>query len=166
MITAAELDTPLGTMLAGATDAGICLLDFGDRAELQQQTQKLCNKLKAELVSGEHALLTQLQQQLREYFDGQRTHFDLPLVIEGTEFQQKAWCALQEIPFGETRSYQQQAIAVGNPSAVRAVASANANNHIAIIIPCHRVIAKNGNLAGYGGGVWRKQFLLDLEKRH
>jgi O-6-methylguanine DNA methyltransferase len=104
-----------------------------------------------------------LETQMEEYFEGKRREFDLPLDISGTSFQIKAWQALQQIPYGETRSYQQQAEYVGNTRAVRAIASANAKNHIAIVIPCHRVIAKNGGLAGFGGGVWRKKYLLDLE---
>lgn len=91
--------------------------------------------------------------------------FNLPLILKGTAFQQKIWNQLQKIPFGKTKSYQEQAIVLGNPTAVRAVARANGDNRISIIIPCHRVIGKNGELVGYGGGIWRKQFLLNHEMK-
>ena len=108
-------------------------------------------------------MLDKVEQQMNEYFAGDRRDFDIPLDVRGTEFQKEAWDALLKIPYGETRSYQQQADRIGKPKAVRAIASANAKNHIAIAIPCHRVIAKDGGLAGFGGGIWRKKFLLDLE---
>ncbi|WP_373078482.1 methylated-DNA--[protein]-cysteine S-methyltransferase [Fusobacterium varium] len=104
-------------------------------------------------------------EQLKEYFDKKRKVFDVKLDIsQGTEFQQEAWKALLDIPYGETRSYQEQAAAVKNPKAVRAIGGANHNNPISIIIPCHRVIGKNGKLTGYGGGLFRKEYLLDLEE--
>ena len=104
-------------------------------------------------------------EQLKEYFDKKRKVFDVKLDIsQGTEFQQEAWKALLDIPYGETRSYQEQAAAVKNPKAVRAIGGANHNNPISIIIPCYRVIGKNGKLTGYGGGLFRKEYLLDLEK--
>lgn len=104
-------------------------------------------------------------KELQEYFAGKRKTFDVKLDIsQGTEFQQEAWKALLAIPYGETRSYQDQAIAMKNSKAVRAVGGANHNNPISIIIPCHRVIGKNGKLTGYGGGLFRKEYLLDLEK--
>lgn len=104
-------------------------------------------------------------KQLKEYFEKKRKVFDVKLDIsQGTEFQQEAWKALLDIPYGETRSYQEQAEAVKNPKAVRAIGGANHNNPISIIIPCHRVIGKNGKLTGYGGGLFRKEYLLDLEE--
>ncbi|MFK5969067.1 MAG: methylated-DNA--[protein]-cysteine S-methyltransferase [Candidatus Marithrix sp.] len=147
-----KITSPIGSIFAGATQHGICWLDFSEILETK------------EIIYGNNKHLNKLKKQLTEYFAGNRKNFDLPLVITGTKFQLSAWQALQEIPFGETRCYQEQAIKIGNPKAVRAVANANANNKIAIIIPCHRVIAKTGKLAGYGGGVWRKQYLLDLER--
>lgn len=106
-------------------------------------------------------------QQLKEYFLGKRREFSIKLDIRiGTEFQKKAWRALTEIPYGETRSYQEQAIAIGNPKAVRAVGGANNKNPISIIIPCHRVIGKNKKLVGYSGGLLKKEFLLNLEKEN
>lgn len=163
-ITTKVIASPIGPLFAGVTDNGVCLLAFGDQFNLDKHVSRLTGQLHAETVTGEHPILNQLTQQLDEYFEGSRKDFDLPLVTTGTEFQQKAWQMLSTIPHGETRSYSEQAEAAGNPNAVRAVATANANNRIAILIPCHRVIAKNGSLAGYGGELWRKQYLLDLEQ--
>lgn len=163
IITVAQLLTPLGPMYAGASDKGVCLLEFNDRKALQKQLARIQQKMNAIFVPGEHEYLQQLQQQLNEYFTGDRTHFDIPLVLVGSDFQQQAWRALQQIPYAETRSYQQQAEAIKNPLAIRAIASANAANALAILIPCHRVIAKSGSMAGYAGGIWRKQYLLNLE---
>ena len=163
VIATTTIDTPLGLMHAGAIDRGICLLDFADREVLAIQIVRLQKTFNAELQHGENHHLHDLKNQLAEYFDKQRERFEVPLVLSGTEFQNKAWKELQNIPYGETRTYKQQAEKVGNPKAVRAVATANANNRIAIIVPCHRVVASNGDLAGYAGGIWRKQFLLDLE---
>jgi len=104
-----------------------------------------------------------LKQQIDEYFEGKRTVFTVPLFTPGTDFQQSVWEVLQTIPYGSTRSYKQQAIAINKPEAVRAVANANGLNRISIIIPCHRVIGSDGNLTGYGGGLWRKKWLLEFE---
>jgi AraC family transcriptional regulator of adaptative response/methylated-DNA-[protein]-cysteine methyltransferase len=164
IITVTRILTPLGPMLAGATEKGICLLEFVDRRMLETQIKRLKKIFDAEFIPGENEHIDELNKQLKEYFEGKRKDFDLQLVIDGTDFQQKVWKELQKIPFGKTRSYQQQAIALGNPKAIRAVAKANGDNRIAVIIPCHRVIGKNGELVGYGGGMWRKQFLLNLEK--
>ena len=163
VIATTTIDTPLGIMHAGAIDRGICLLDFADREMLAIQVARLQKTFNAELQHGENSHLQTLKTQLEEYFAKQREMFEVPLVLSGTEFQNKAWKELQNIPYGETRTYKQQAEKVGNAKAVRAVATANANNRMAIIIPCHRVVACSGDLAGYAGGLWRKQFLLDLE---
>ncbi len=164
VVSVTRILSPLGPLFAGATEQGICLLEFTDRRMLETQIKILKNRLKAAFIPGENRHLIALGKQLKEYFSGKRTAFDIPLVLPGTPFQHKVWQALQEIPFGETRSYQEQAIAIGNPKAVRAVATANGDNRIAIVIPCHRVIGKDGSLTGYGGGLWRKQHLLDLEQ--
>ncbi|MDZ7263458.1 MAG: methylated-DNA--[protein]-cysteine S-methyltransferase [candidate division KSB1 bacterium] len=158
--------TPLGPMLAGANDEGICLLEFIDRRMLETQLERLRRLLRAELIAGSHRHFELLDQQIKEYFGGIRKEFTVPLVMKGTRFQQRVWTALQRIPYGETRSYKQQAESIGQPTATRAVARANGDNRIAIIIPCHRVIGVDGGLVGYGGGLWRKKFLLDLEARH
>ncbi|MZP30696.1 methylated-DNA--[protein]-cysteine S-methyltransferase [Heliobacterium undosum] len=116
---------------------------------------------------GEKALPACLQacvQQLDEYFQGARQSFSLALALQGTAFQRRVWEALAAIPFGETRSYREIAEAIGNPKAVRAVGGANHNNPVGIIVPCHRVIGSDGSLTGYGGGLWRKEWLLNHEK--
>lgn len=112
------------------------------------------------------SILTKVINQLDEYFAGRRSEFELPLAAKGTEFQQQVWHALCNIPYGQTWSYQDLADAIGNPKAVRAVGLANGKNPISIIIPCHRVIGKNGKLTGYAGGVERKAKLLELEQRN
>ena len=155
--------TPLGPMLAGATDEGICLLEFVDRRMLETQLSRISRLLNAKVVPGFHPYFDRLSQQLNEYFSGARKEFDIPLVLPGTPFQQKVWAGLQSIPYGSTRPYKEQAQAIGSPNAVRAVARANGDNRIAILIPCHRVIGANGELVGYGGGLSRKQYLLKLE---
>lgn len=163
IIRVTRILSPLGPMLAGTTDRGICLLEFADRRMLETQLARLQSRLGSEILPGEHKLFGPLQRQLAEYFDGQRARFELPLHLAGTAFQERVWKCLTQIPFGETRSYQQQAELVGNPDAVRAVARANGDNRIAILVPCHRVIGKNGRLTGYGGGLWRKRALLEIE---
>jgi methylated-DNA-[protein]-cysteine S-methyltransferase len=110
-------------------------------------------------------LLAPVRKQLEEYFAGERMEFDVPLEVEGTEFQKRAWAELRRIPYGETISYSEQARRMGKPAAVRAVGSANGRNMISIIIPCHRVIGADGSLAGFGGGIERKRALLELEAR-
>ncbi len=166
IISVTRILTPLGPMLAGATDEGICLLEFVDRRMIETQIKRLKKLLKAEFVPGTNKYFNELDNQLKEYFDGKRKDFDLPLILNGTEFQQKVWKELQRIPYGSTRSYQDQAVALKNPKAIRAVAKANGDNRISIMVPCHRVIGKDGKLVGYGGGIWRKQFLLNLEKEN
>jgi AraC family transcriptional regulator, regulatory protein of adaptative response / methylated-DNA-[protein]-cysteine methyltransferase len=155
--------TPIGPMLAGGTEEGICLLEFVDRRMLETQIKRVTHRLQARVLPGECQHFKPLKQQLDEYFASKRRQFDIPLVLAGTLFQQKVWSLLQSIPFGQTRSYKQQAEALGTPAAIRAVARANGDNRISILIPCHRVIGANGELVGYGGGLWRKQFLLKLE---
>ncbi len=166
LVTVTRLLTPLGPMMAAATDEGICLLEFIDRRMLETQIKTLRQRLNANVIPGHSPHFATLKEQLDQYFDGTRQQFDLPLVLLGTPFQQKVWQALQTIPYGETRSYQAQAEILKNPQAVRAVAKANGDNRIAIIIPCHRVIGKSGKLVGYAGGLWRKQHLLNHELKH
>ncbi|MHB8087180.1 MAG: bifunctional transcriptional activator/DNA repair enzyme AdaA [Anaerolineaceae bacterium] len=157
--------TPIGPMLAGGTQDGICLLEFVDRRMLETQIKRVTHRLQASVLPGECQHFEALKHQLDEYFAAKRQWFDIPLVLAGTPFQQKVWNLLQSIPYGETRSYKQQAEALGDPAAIRAVARANGDNRISILIPCHRVIGSNGELVGYGGGLWRKQFLLKLESK-
>ena len=163
LIPTTRILTPLGPMLAGATDEGICLLEFVDRRMLETQLSRLSKLLNAKIVPGSHSYFDPLNKQLNEYFAGTRKEFDLPLLLPGTEFQKKVWAGLRAIPYGSTRSYKEQANVIGSPGAVRAVARANGDNRIAILIPCHRVVGANGELVGYGGGLTRKEFLLNLE---
>jgi AraC family transcriptional regulator of adaptative response/methylated-DNA-[protein]-cysteine methyltransferase len=158
--------TPLGPMMAVADDEGISLLEFSDRRKLESELTQLRKHFGATILPGANHHLAALQEQLEEYFAGTRTSFDVPLVPQGTDFQHLVWKTLRTIPYGKTRSYKEQAALIGRPSAVRAVAGANGDNRIAIIIPCHRVIGTDGQLTGYGGGLWRKQWLLDHERRH
>lgn len=164
VITITRILTPLGPIFAGATDKGICLLEFTDRRMLETQIARLSKLLNAKFVPGKSPYFDWLEKELTTYFAGKLTQFNVPLDVPGTEFQRVVWQALQTIPHGETRSYQAQAEVIKKPAAVRAVAKANGDNRISIIIPCHRVIGKNGDLTGYGGGLWRKQRLLELEK--
>lgn len=163
IISITRIITPLGPMIAGATDKGLCLLEFFDRKMLETQLKRLTKLLNARFIPGQHSIFESLEKQLNQYFKGELKIFDLRLDIPGTKFQKNVWQVLMEIPFAHTRSYQQQAECINNPKAVRAVAKANGDNRISIIIPCHRVIGKNGSLTGYGGGLWRKQRLLELE---
>jgi len=158
-----EFETPIGSMIACAIDEGICLLEFNDRPRLLTEYKELTTFFKAEIIEGNHAHFSKLKIQLQEYFSGKRKEFDLSLSAPGTQFQKKVWDVLQTIPYGKTRSYKAQAIALGNLAAIRAVASANGHNRIAIVIPCHRIIGENGSLIGYGGGLKRKQWLLEHE---
>jgi AraC family transcriptional regulator of adaptative response/methylated-DNA-[protein]-cysteine methyltransferase len=157
--------SPLGPLITGATDDGVCFLEFTDRRMLEAQFQTLQKRFGVPVVPGTNRHLETLQEELAGYFAGRVRQFSVPLVYPGTPFQQRVWEQLLLIPYGETRSYQALAFAVGSPSAVRAVGTANGFNRIAIVIPCHRVVNKNGDLGGYGGGLRRKQYLLNLEQR-
>ncbi len=158
--------TPLGPMFVCATEAGICLLEFTDRRMLETEFRDLQKRLDATILIGENEHSKQARRQLREYFAGRRKTFTVPLHAPGTDFQQQVWKRLRDIPYGSTASYQEQAHRLGNPKAVRAVARANGMNRIAVLIPCHRVIGKDGSLTGYGGGLERKKWLLDHERKN
>jgi AraC family transcriptional regulator of adaptative response/methylated-DNA-[protein]-cysteine methyltransferase len=163
-IRVAWLRTPIGPMVAGATDEGLCLLEFTDRRMLERQLSILGKRFKRPLVPGDNDHLRQAKDEMDRYFAGELREFTVPLRVEGSDFQQRVWKALLEIPYGETRSYKQLAKSVRSPGAVRAVGQANGMNRIAIVIPCHRVVNADGRLGGYGGGLWRKQHLLALEQ--
>jgi len=158
-----HISTPLGDMTAAAVEEGICLLEYSGGKAADTALEDLERRFTARAIPGESANLSLLSVQLGEYFARIRREFDLPLVTPGTEFQNRVWAALRRIPFGSTWSYGAEAAAIGSPKAVRAVASANGQNRIAIVIPCHRVIASDGSLAGYAGGLWRKKWLLEME---
>ena len=151
-------------MVAGATSDGICLLEFTDRRMLEAQLETLRKRFGGATVVGTNAHLGRLEHELAGYFAGSRRTFSVPLVYPGTPFQKQVWEKLLDVPYGETRSYHDLATAIGAPSAVRAVGRANGMNRIGILIPCHRIVEKNGDLGGYGGRLRRKQYLLNLEQ--
>jgi AraC family transcriptional regulator of adaptative response/methylated-DNA-[protein]-cysteine methyltransferase len=158
-----RFDTPLGAMYACTSADGLTLLEFTDRRMLETEFEDLSKRLKAKIVVAENELHKKVAKQLNEYFSHNRKEFDLPLDMPGTDFQKEVWNQLLKIPFGETRSYKKQSEAIGKPEAIRAVASANGQNRIAIIVPCHRIIGSDGSLTGYAGGLPRKKWLLEHE---
>jgi AraC family transcriptional regulator of adaptative response/methylated-DNA-[protein]-cysteine methyltransferase len=162
-ITLSWIRTAAGPLVVGTTEEAVCLLEFSDRRMLENQLRTLRRRFRGVLLPGSNPLVTALQQQLTEYFSGERRQFTIPLSHPGTPFQEKVWSTLLDIPYGTTCSYQDVARKVGHPRAVRAVGTANGMNRIAILIPCHRVVNASGELGGYGGGLWRKRMLLDLE---
>lgn len=166
MITASKIETAAGSMVACSVDEGICLLEFSGRKILSSEYGYLSKYFQSEITEGKNDLLSELGRQLDEYFSGKRKEFTIPLVTPGTDFQKAVWKELLNIKYGATRSYIQQADALGMPGSVRAVANANGQNRIAILIPCHRVIGSDGSLTGYGGGIEKKRFLLDHEKKY
>jgi AraC family transcriptional regulator of adaptative response/methylated-DNA-[protein]-cysteine methyltransferase len=162
---AQRIETPLGAMIAVADDKGLRLLEFIDRRATERELSTLRKRLRTNLVPGEHRHLTATRQQLDNYFSGKQLEFDIPLAPVGSDFQLRAWEILRSIPVGETRSYSWMAKQLGDENARRAVGRANGTNMICIVIPCHRVIRADGTLCGYGGGLWRKKWLLDHEQR-
>jgi O-6-methylguanine DNA methyltransferase len=158
------VQSPVGPLLAGATEDALVLLEFSERKILEEQLETVRRRLGAPIVPGDNAMLGRLRVQLAEYFSQRRRDFDLPLKYPGTPFQEKVWSTLLTIPYGQTWSYLELARTIGDTKATRAVGTANGMNRIAIVIPCHRVINANGELGGYGGGLWRKRILLDLEQ--
>ncbi len=166
LLKSAWLDTPLGPMLAIADDQFLHLLEFVDRRGLEREIERLRIRCKAAIVPGMTSTIKSIQTELEKYFKGDLNVFQTPLKLLGSDFQKSAWQALVEIPYGQTRSYMQQAEFIGNPKAFRAVANANGANQIAIVIPCHRIINANGELGGYGGGVARKKWLIEHERQH
>ena len=163
LVVLSRIETPLGPMVAGATERELVLLEFGDRPMLPTQLRRIETRLSCTCTSGESPVFDALRSQLDQYFNSERQQFDVVLRAPGTPFQERVWTELRAIPAGATRSYADIAAAIGQPTAVRAVARANGDNRIAILIPCHRVIGSDGALTGYGGGLWRKRRLLDLE---
>jgi AraC family transcriptional regulator of adaptative response/methylated-DNA-[protein]-cysteine methyltransferase len=158
------LETPIGLMVAGATDDGLCLLEYSDRSRLERHYAALGKRFGSAVLPVSHPHLTTLKRELGEYFAGDRTNFTVPLALHGTPFQVRVWEELQRIAYGETIAYDELAQRIDQPTAMRAVARANGTNRISIVVPCHRVIGKDGSLTGYGGGLWRKRLLLELER--
>jgi len=158
-----DLQSPLGEMIAGATDDGVCFLEWHDRGGVERIKQRVEKRYKRTLMSGSNNHLDQLEEELNLYFSGKLNEFKVSIDVTGTKFEQLIWKQLLDIPYGQTRSYGQIANVIGKPGASRAVGRANGANYLGIVIPCHRVIDSNGNLHGYGGKLWRKKYLLELE---
>jgi AraC family transcriptional regulator of adaptative response/methylated-DNA-[protein]-cysteine methyltransferase len=164
-LIASWIESPVGPLLAISDQNHLRLLEFFDRKILSRQLVKLQKSAGSGVCIGRTAPIEQIQRELDVYFEGQSPVFKTPLAPVGTEFEDRAWTALLAVPPGQTRSYGQQAIALDQPTATRAVARANGANPISIVIPCHRIIGSDGSLTGYGGGLWRKEWLLDHERR-
>lgn len=152
-------------MIAAANDTHLLLFEFARRHLFDAQLDRVKRAFHCEFVMGDTPVIGSLRRQLDEYFRAERRAFDIPLDVPGTTFQTLVWNELQRIPIGTTTTYQRVAAAIGRPSAIRAVARANGDNRVAILIPCHRVIGSDGSLTGYGGGLSKKKKLLDLEAR-
>lgn len=166
LLRADWIKTPLGTMIAVCDRSALHLLEFADRKALPQELKKLYKACHASIGIGRYPSHDLLENQLDAFFVGRCSKFDMPLVLHGSEFTRDVWRELQNIRAGQTRSYSEIARAVDKPLAVRAVARANGVNQIAILIPCHRVIGADGSLTGYGGGLWRKQKLIEIEAQY
>lgn len=166
LLKASWLDTVLGPMIAISDQESLYLLEFADRRGLAKEIERFRVKQKTAIIPGATKPITMIKKELELYFSGKLTAFKTPLHLIGSEFQKKAWHALMQIPYGQTRSYLEQAKTIGNEKAFRAIANANGANQLAIVIPCHRIINHNGNLGGYGGGKVRKAWLINHEKQH
>ena len=164
-LRATQIETPLGAMLGVANEEGVILLEFVDRRAMSAQVATLARHFPATVVPGNHPHLDHLAEELGRYFDGSLTEFTTPLLHPGSPFQEAVWHRLRAIPHGETMSYRAIADAIGRPGASQAVGRANGENRLAIVVPCHRVIRSDGHLCGYAGGLRRKQWLLDHERR-
>ncbi|WP_282603578.1 trifunctional transcriptional activator/DNA repair protein Ada/methylated-DNA--[protein]-cysteine S-methyltransferase [Paracoccus sp. PARArs4] len=162
-LAAEWIETPLGGMIAIVDDSSLHLLEFVDRKALPQGLARLSRMVGGRIGLGRRPMTDRVEASLGDFFAGRNGRLDLPVTLHGTEFQRAVWTALRDIAPGATCSYAGLAAAIGRPSAVRAVASANANNRLALVIPCHRVIGSDGRLAGYAGGLWRKERLISLE---
>ncbi len=165
VVRIADIETPIGEMLAAATDTHLLLFEFPRRTLLAAQLERVKRAMDCAFERGETPVFDRLRTELDEYFRGERRVFTVPLYVPGTPFQTRVWDELQRIPIGTTTSYGRLAKTIGQPDAVRAVARANGDNRVAILIPCHRVIGSDGSLTGYGGGLSRKKKLLDLEAK-
>lgn len=160
------IDTQLGPMLAIADEEFLYLLEFDDRQGLEREIERLCIHMNAAIVPGHTKVTQQIEVELQKYFEGALKKFETPIRLLGSPFQKLVWGELMRISYGETRTYSDQARAIGKETAYRAVANANRNNQLAIIIPCHRIINSNGKLGGYSGGINRKKWLITHEREH
>jgi len=159
------LETPLGFMVAVTDEKALYFLEFVERQRLEEKIEKFCAKANANIVPEMTPIIESVESELKTYFEGKLKTFKIPLILVGSPFQENAWRELMHTPYGQTRSYTDQAIALERPLAFRAVANANGANNIAIIVPCHRIINNNGALGGYGGGISRKKWLLNHEQQ-
>lgn len=157
-------DTPLGPMLAIATETSLYLLEFKERRHLDRELDALKTNKDIIIKEKSNPITTTIKDEIKAYFKGSLKTFTTPFHLNGTPFQERVWQSLLTIPYGETRSYQEQASLIDKASACRAVANANGKNRLAIIVPCHRIINHNGGLGGYGGGIDKKAWLLEHEK--
>ena len=164
ILVARWLDTPIGAMLAVADETGLHLLEFAERQALPREIARLKERV-GPICFGQSKVIEALDHQLGQYFSGRRATFDVPVVQRGTAFEARVWEALQQVPSGQTRPYGEIARSIGRPDAPRAVARANGANQVAILVPCHRIVGADGSLTGYGGRIWRKQWLLEHERR-
>ena len=166
MLYITSIETPLGKMQAAAVREGICLLEFNDEPLHINEYSKILKFLNLEISESKNKFFDILKLELSEYFEGKRKEFSVPLILVGSDFQVDVWNLLRTIPYGTTQSYKQQALSLNHPGAIRAMAQANGQNPLAIIIPCHRVIGATGKLVGYSGGLWRKKWLLEHERNN
>lgn len=166
MLQADWIESPLGPMVAVSDNNSLHLLEFFDRKALSSEMKKLFKAVKGDVGFGRPAVTEATTRALDDFFAGRSADFDIPLTLHGTPFTKRVWQALRDIPAGQTRSYGALAQAIDHPTATRAVARANGANQIAILIPCHRVIGADGSLTGYGGGLWRKQKLIEIEQQY
>lgn len=165
-ILVSEFQTPLGQLILGSYGDLLCLCDWRYRKMRSSIDHRIMHKLSVGYVDKKSAVVEHARKELLEYFDGERTEFTVPLLMIGTDFQKKVWKALEEIPFGKTITYLDLSKRLGDPRAIRAVASANGANALSLLVPCHRVIGQDGSMLGYAGGVTAKSRLLDLEGAH
>ena len=160
-----QIETPIGALVICASEKGICLVEFADIQDLEREYQRICKAKQARIIESSSDLIEQLKGELDAYFKGELKAFTVPLDLIGTEFQQTVWQGLCTIPYGQTKSYKEQAEFLQLPKSIRAVANANGQNRMALVIPCHRIIGTDRSLTGYRGGIWRKKFLLELENK-
>ena len=161
-----EIETPIGKFIIGATEKGCSISEFADRGGFERINNRIWKRFKAELVQGNNPFIDQMEEEFNLYFEKKLKEFKTPLDYKGTPFQISVWEELLKIPYGETCPYGQIAKRLGKPGAMRAVGKANGDNYLPIVIPCHRVIEATGKLRGYGGGLWRKKYLLELESNN
>ena len=164
VVNVLRFSSPIGSIIACATENGLCFLGFIGQKRLEKQFIEIQRHFNAIILPGKNVHLTKVKKEITEYFDGKRKTFSVSLDIVGTDFRKKVWTELLNIPYGQTISYKEQAIALDHLKAIRAVASANGANKISIIVPCHRVIGSDGSLTGYAGGLHKKNWLLNFEK--